>query len=69
MTSKRDSDGVLIVISLKLVKIVNKNEVSYIQVFNLLVRKCLKHLNLKAIRRNYYDPEAKVKTCLMLIIY
>lgn len=32
----------------------------YIQVYNLLLRHCIRHLNLQLIGRNFYDPVAKV---------
>jgi len=46
--------------SIEFVNTIETNDYANIQVFNLLIRNCLRHLDLKLIGRNYYDSDAKV---------
>jgi len=60
LASNRTSDDQIIIMSIEFVNTIETNDYANIQVFNLLIRNCLRHLNLKLIGRNYYDSEAKV---------
>lgn len=51
----------MIVISVKFTNVIETGDYANIQVFNLLLRNCIRHLDLKLIGRNFYDPNAKVK--------
>lgn len=61
LTSKRRSDGQIVILTVKFTNVIETGDYANIQVFNLLLRNCLRHLNLKLIGRNFYDPDAKVK--------
>lgn len=65
MTSKRNSDDKIIIMSVTFVNVIEKNDYTNIQVFNLLLRNCLKHLELKLVGRNYYDAHAKVNITIL----
>lgn len=58
--SQRDTDGTQVTITVKRVAEVTEGDAHYIQVFNILTRNCLRNLNLKLIKRDYFDPEARV---------
>lgn len=38
-----------------------RGDYQYLQLFNLIVRKCLENLDFKLVGRNYYDPKAKLE--------
>lgn len=59
-TSIRQSDNMPVQITVKLVGELKKSHHMYLQVFNILVRRCLDALQLQLIGRNYFDPHAKV---------
>ncbi|XP_017770154.1 PREDICTED: protein aubergine isoform X2 [Nicrophorus vespilloides] len=46
-------------ITLKLVGDVVQGDHHYLQLFNIIVRKCMTHLNLQLVGRNYFDPGEK----------
>ncbi|XP_025413439.1 piwi-like protein Siwi isoform X2 [Sipha flava] len=60
LTSKRNSDGQIFIITVTYTSVLEPGDYAYLQVFNLLLRNCLRHLELKLIGRNYYDPVAKI---------
>lgn len=60
LTSKRRSDDQIVIISVKFTNVIETGDYANIQVFNLLLRNCLRHLNLTLIGRNFYDPAAKI---------
>lgn len=47
-------------ITVRLVGDVNWGDSHYLQLFNLIIRKCLTHMKLQMIQRDYYDPQSKV---------
>ncbi|KAB0805015.1 hypothetical protein PPYR_01985 [Photinus pyralis] len=47
-------------ISIRLVKDVAAGDYQYLQLFNIIMRKCLSHLNLQLVGRNFFDAVAKV---------
>lgn len=47
-------------ITIKYVGSCEPGDYQYLQVFSLILRECLTFLRLQLIRRNYYDPRAKV---------
>lgn len=55
-------DGKIVTITLKFTNVIETGDYANIQVFNLLLRNCLRHLDLKLIGRNFYDPKAKVES-------
>ncbi|XP_027854008.2 piwi-like protein Siwi [Aphis gossypii] len=60
LTSKRNTDDQIIIITLKLTSVIEKGDYASIQVFNILLRKCLANLELTQVGRNYYDSVAKI---------
>lgn len=60
LTSER-KDGTQVKITVKFVGTCEPGDYQYMQVFNIILRECLTHLKLQLIRRNYYDPAAKVR--------
>ncbi|KAG7210785.1 hypothetical protein KM043_012278 [Ampulex compressa] len=55
LVSKRESDDTIIKIDVRLVGDLMKGDHHYIQFFNILMRKCLEHLKLQLVGRNYFD--------------
>ena len=60
LNTKRESDGTVVVITLKLVGEVQPTDAHYMQFFNLVLRQAMASLQLEEIKRNYYDPKAAV---------
>lgn len=54
--------GIRFRITLRMVGEVMKEDSQRLQVFNIILRKCLACLNLQLIGRNYFDAAAKVRT-------
>ena len=48
-------------ITIKLTKDISIDDPQYMHFFNILMRKCLDHLKLQQLNRNFYDPAAKVE--------
>ncbi|XP_014250883.1 piwi-like protein Siwi [Cimex lectularius] len=59
--SKRDSDQAKIRILVKKAGDLVMGDPHYIQLFNILMRKCLDNLNLQIVGRNFFDASAKVE--------
>lgn len=47
-------------ITIRLVGEVARSDSQRLQVFNIILRKCLSYLNLQLVGRNYFDAAAKV---------
>ncbi|XP_047364611.1 piwi-like protein Siwi [Vespa velutina] len=60
LLSKRQFDDEKITISIKFVGDLAKDDHHYLQFFNIIMRKCLEHLKLQLVGRDYYDAETKV---------
>lgn len=60
LTSKRDSDGTIVHITIKLVSEVQPQDYHYIQFFNIVLRQAMEKMKLELIRRDYYDPKAAI---------
>lgn len=58
--STQGVDGNPVKIIIKRVGVVEESDYQKVQVMNIIVRKCLASLKLEEIRRNYYDPKAKI---------
>lgn len=68
LTSIRKTDNTEVPIEIKLVQKLKYPHPVYLQIFNVLVRRCLDNLKLQLIRRNYFDPHAKVSFFLSLYL-
>jgi len=66
LTSKRNVDDQIVIITIKFTQIIEKGDHASIQIFNLLMRKCLRNLELSLVGRNYYDEKAKVNTFIKI---
>ena len=60
LISIRKSDETPIRITVRLVGDLMQGDSHYLQFFNILLRKCLGHLDLQLVGRNFYDAKAKV---------
>ncbi|XP_050528664.1 piwi-like protein Siwi [Daktulosphaira vitifoliae] len=58
LTSTRRYDDQMFILKIKFTNSIEPGDYAYIQVFNLLLRNCIRHLDLKLIGRNFYDPKA-----------
>jgi aubergine-like protein len=58
--SVRTEDETRIRITVRLVGDLAQGDAHYIQFFNILMRKCLSHLNLQLVGRNFFDAKAKI---------
>ncbi|KAK7869731.1 hypothetical protein R5R35_011798 [Gryllus longicercus] len=61
LVTKRQSDDEKVVITIRQVGDLALGDYHYLQFFNILMRKCLAHLNLQLVGRNFFDPKAKVE--------
>ncbi|XP_033230969.1 piwi-like protein Siwi isoform X2 [Belonocnema kinseyi] len=59
--STRLSDNQQIRITIRMVGELRKGDHHYIQFFNIIMRKCLDHLNLQLVGRNFFDAQNKVQ--------
>ncbi|XP_060517141.1 piwi-like protein Siwi isoform X2 [Cylas formicarius] len=53
-------DGTHINVTLRLVGEVKWGDYHYLQLFNIIMRKCLTFMDLKLMGRNYFDPKLKI---------
>ncbi|XP_060846985.1 piwi-like protein Siwi [Rhopalosiphum padi] len=60
LASTRRPDDQIVIVTVKFTNVIETGDYANIQVFNLLLRNCLRHLKLTMIGRNFYDPEAKI---------
>ena len=58
--SIRQSDEQQIRITIRMVGELKKGDHHYIQFFNIIMRKCLDHLDLQLVGRNFFDAKNKV---------
>lgn len=60
LVSTRQSDDMPIKIIIRLVGSMIRDDPHYLQFFNIIMRKCLEHLKLQLVGRDYYDARNKV---------
>ena len=60
LTSIRKSDETPVRITVRLAGDLAQGDSHYFQFFNILMRKCLGHLDLQLVGRNFFDAKAKV---------
>ncbi|XP_013179609.1 PREDICTED: protein aubergine-like [Papilio xuthus] len=58
--SDRKSDGARMRIMIKLTCAVSPGDYHYLQIFNLIIRKCFRLIQLQLVGRDYFNPAAKV---------
>lgn len=59
LTSKDDVSGEFFKINLKFIKELSPYDCQYIQILNILLRRCQEHLGLQLMGRNFYNPNAE----------
>ncbi|KAL4715482.1 hypothetical protein ACJJTC_009108 [Scirpophaga incertulas] len=57
-SERRDGEKMRLIV--KLVHAVSPGDYHYIQIFNLIIRKCFSLLRLQLVGRDYFDPQAKI---------
>ncbi|RLU18053.1 hypothetical protein DMN91_010295 [Ooceraea biroi] len=67
LMSVRQSDGQQIQIIMRFVGSLQRSDSQYIQFFNIIMRKCLEHLNLQLVGRNYFDAMDNEEFCRSVI--
>ncbi|XP_070167826.1 piwi-like protein Siwi [Polyergus mexicanus] len=60
LVSTRQSDDTPIKIIIRLVGDMMRDDSHYIQLFNIIMRKCLEHLQLQLVGRDYYDARNRI---------
>lgn len=60
MTSQSET-GTIYTITVRHVNEVHYGDYAYQQVFNLLMRTCIRALGLQLVGRDFYDPDPRVK--------
>ncbi|CAL1675441.1 unnamed protein product [Lasius platythorax] len=60
LVSTRQSDDTPVKIIIRVVGDMVRDDPHYIQIFNIIMRKCLEHLKLQLVARDYYDARNKV---------
>lgn len=53
-------------VTIRLVGDVVWGDYHYLQLFNIIIKKCLTFMNYQMITRNYYDPRAKVSSGIFI---
>lgn len=61
LVSKRQSDNAEVPITIRFITKLEYPHPVYLQILNLVMKKVMTHLNLQVMKRNYFDPQAKVK--------
>ena len=60
LISIRNTDDTTVRITVRLASDLAQGDSHYMQFFNILLRKCLGHLDLQLVGRNFFDAKAKV---------
>nr|WOZ50368.1 piwi [Sogatella furcifera] len=62
LVSKRNHDEAFITMTVRMVDkdAIKFGDQTYLQVLNIVVRKCIANLDMTLLGRNYYDPKAKI---------
>lgn len=68
LVSNRRDDDKPIRIKIRLVGDMVKEDPQYIQFFNIIMRKCLEHMKLQLVGRNYFDARSSVSRNLHFVI-
>eukprot|EP00092_Neocalanus_flemingeri_P105822 GFUD01135700.1.p1 GENE.GFUD01135700.1~~GFUD01135700.1.p1 ORF type:complete len:203 (-),score=45.94 GFUD01135700.1:432-965(-) len=58
--SKRESDGQVVIITIRLVEEMQPTDNNYTVFFNIILRRCMERMKMQLVGRNYYDPYAKL---------
>ncbi|XP_050672859.1 piwi-like protein Siwi [Leptidea sinapis] len=58
--SERKNDGEQIRIIIKAICAVSPGDYHYIQIFNIIIRKCFNLMKLQLMNRDFFDPDAKI---------
>lgn len=66
LLSIRQSDDTKVAITIKFVGNLAKDDYHYLQLFNIIMRRCLEHLQLQLIGRDYFDAGNRVSKKLKL---
>lgn len=61
LSSKRESDQAVYSIRLKFIKELSPLDSQFLQIMNILMRRCLEYLGLQMIGRNYFNSKAEMK--------
>ncbi|KAK2583778.1 hypothetical protein KPH14_009684 [Odynerus spinipes] len=61
LLSTRSSDDAKITINIKFIGDMAKGDHHYLQFFNIIMRKCLEHLKLQLVGRDFYDARSKIE--------
>ncbi|XP_050438179.1 piwi-like protein Siwi isoform X2 [Adelges cooleyi] len=59
LTSQRRHDNKMFTLKIKFTNVLNNSDYAYIQVFSILMRKCIQYIDLKLIGKNFFDLKAK----------
>lgn len=68
VSDKICDDNMQVKINIKLVGDMAPTDPHYIDFFNKIMRKCLEHLRLQLIGRNYFDTQSKVSRIRLYFI-
>lgn len=66
LLSIRQSDDTKLTITIKFIGDLVKDDYHYLQLFNIIMRRCLEHLQLQLIGRDYFDAGNRVSKKLKL---
>jgi len=58
--SNRKSDGSAVGMTFRLVAEITKEDATYVHVMNIIIRRCLKMLDLTMVKRDYFDSHAAI---------
>ncbi|XP_066143660.1 piwi-like protein Siwi [Euwallacea fornicatus] len=56
-----ETSGENVTVQMRMVGEVNKGDYTYLQLFNIIIRKCFAYMKFQLLGRNYYDPKLKVE--------
>lgn len=58
-----EASGENVTVTIRMVGEVATGDYHYLQLFNIIIKKCFAYMNFQLIGRNYYDPKMKVFDC------
>lgn len=62
------TNGENVRITIRLVGDVAWGDFHYIQLFNIIIRKCLTYMQFQLVGRNYFDPNARVSITYLFVV-
>jgi aubergine-like protein len=60
-STRNDAAATVVMITIRLVEELRPSDYHYIQFFNIVLRRCMEGMELQLVRRDYFDPKARIE--------